>query len=98
MTTPTLEALALAESLAASPTLRTLKALAQGMPIDCTEVEAIKDGVAAVLPDVLEALDARRITFTDADDKAMLHGLLLFAVQLLMEGQLGRYEARLKAH
>lgn len=77
----------LIEALRNSPALATVESLIAGWPADLTDIEQIKDGIDATLPDVLLALDAGRIVIKDADDRAMLMGLLACALALLLDGQ-----------
>jgi len=70
-----------------SPTMGLLCRFAQSMPIDPKDPEDIKTALTTATLDLVRALDAKRIHFEHDEDNAMLHGLLLVAMQVIFDGR-----------
>jgi hypothetical protein len=78
-----------AAELQMSPTFNKLARLAQVMPINVWDREERTIALCTTTVPLLRALDAGRIAFKDDEDNAMLHALLLTALQLIFDGQFG---------
>ena len=79
-----------AQDLMMSRTMDLLVGLAQGdNPLDWTRVEDLKSGFCTASLEVIRALDAGRIHFDRPEDAAMLHGLLMVAMQFVFDGKFG---------
>ena len=79
-----------AHDLMMSRTINLLAGLAQGdNPLDWTRTEDLKSGFSTASLDVIRALDDGRIHFDSAHDRAMLHALLLVAMEFVFDGRFG---------
>jgi hypothetical protein len=76
-----------AAELQLSQTLNRLAALAQGMPVDVHDKADTNAALCTTVVDLVRALDCGRIQFTRDEDCAMLHGLLLVALQIIFDGK-----------
>jgi len=80
-----------AHDLMMSRTMDLLVGLAQGdNPLDWTRAEDLKSGFCTASLDIVRALDSGRIHFDSDHDRAMLHGLLLVAMQFVFDGKFGQ--------
>ena len=68
-----------------SPTMGKLCRFAKSMPIGPGDVKPL---LTTATIDLVRALDAGRIRFDSDEDAAMLHGLLLAALQAVFDGKL----------
>lgn len=76
-----------AAELQVSPTMSALATLAQGIPINVTDKEDLNSAICTTTVALIRAIDAGRIHFDRDEDAAMLHGLLLVALQIVFDGQ-----------
>ena len=80
-----------AQDLMMSRTMDLLVGLAQGeSPLDWTRAEDLRSGFCTASLEVIRALDAGRIRFDRSEDAAMLHGLLMVAMQFVFDGKFGQ--------
>ncbi|NVZ11364.1 hypothetical protein HW932_19115 [Allochromatium humboldtianum] len=77
------------QDLAMSPTMSRLGAMAQSMPLDCTNLDDIKAGLSTASLEIVRALDAERVHFDRPEDAAMLYGLLAVCFEVVLDGQFG---------
>ena len=76
-----------AYDLMLSPTMQHLCALAEGFEMDPTDPANIKTMLTTTALDVIRGLDHDRIRFDDEHDKIMLFGLLVVAMEIVMDGE-----------
>ena len=71
-----------------SPTMQRLGEMAVGCPIDLTRREDVKGALAACTYPLIQALDAERVHFEQDEDRALFYGLLMTAVEIILDGRL----------
>jgi hypothetical protein len=79
---------AITHRLMLSETMQSLAAMAADCPVDLRDPESVKAALATSSHTVIQALDAKRIHFDRAEDQAMLYGLLMTALEVVMDGRL----------
>ena len=77
-----------AHALMMSPTLERLFQMAIGLPFDVNDPDELKTMLATCGNDIITALDAGRIHFDKAEDKAAFYGLLAVTTDVVMNGGL----------
>lgn len=82
------DALADAKVLMMSPTWQRLVAFSQDCPLDLRDPDQVKTALATASRVLIGALDAQRLHFDDPEDAAMLHALLMTALEVVMDGRL----------
>jgi len=87
---PTPEQLDAAHGLMLSPTMGNLAALAHGMADDFTGPDAMKTALITCAIEVVRSIDRGAIHCDTSADKAMLHGLLVAALEAVNPGGLTR--------
>ncbi|MBK1653355.1 hypothetical protein [Allochromatium vinosum] len=75
------------QDLMMSPTMSRLGAMAQSMPLNCSDLSDIKAGLSTSALEIVRALDADRIHFDRPEDAAMLHGLLAVCFEVVLDGR-----------
>ena len=63
--------------------------LAKDCPLDIRNREELKTMLCVASLDLVRALDHEHIRFDNSDDRAMLHALLMTAMELIFDGQFG---------
>jgi len=76
------------EILQISPTMDKVIQLAVGLPIDINNKVELKEALATSALSIIDALDNDRIDFEHGNDKAMLFGLLVVAMDIVLDGKL----------
>lgn len=89
-TAPTPDHTAMIRDLMLSPTMSLIGALAKGSPLDPTNPDDRRAGLATTSLALVRALDAERIHFDQSDDRALCHGLLAMVFEVMFDGQFGR--------
>jgi hypothetical protein len=78
-----------AAKLQMSPTLERLALLAQNdCPLNAMNPDDLRTGLASCGIPIIHALDNNRIHFDNAEDKAMFYGLMMMAIDYVMDGRL----------
>lgn len=77
-----------AQRLMMSPTMQSLAAMAADCPINMRDMDSVKSALATSSNQMIRALDNDRIQFKDVEDKAMFFGLLMTALEIVMDGRL----------
>jgi hypothetical protein len=85
--TPTAEQEAAAHELMLSPTMQLLLQFAHALPINVADREDLRTGLCTTSMELIRALDAGRVHFTNAEDRAMLYGLLTVVMEVIFEGR-----------
>ena len=86
-----------AAELQMSPTMSKLVQFAQMMPIDTNDTDERNTALCTITVDLIRAIDADRIHFDNSDDRALFHGLLLTALQIVFNGRFGEGAERARA-
>ncbi|MBK5965716.1 hypothetical protein CCR95_16915 [Thiocystis minor] len=76
-----------AHDLMMSETMQRLCAMADGLDMNPTDPANIKTALATTGMSVIRGLDHGRIHFDDEHDKIMLFGLLVVAMEIVMDGE-----------
>lgn len=97
MNNPTPEQLDAAHGLMLSPTMGNLAALAHGMSEDFQGPDAMKTALATCAIEVVRSIDRGTVHCDTAADRAMLHGLLVAALETVNPGGLTRGTAEMTA-
>lgn len=79
---------AITKRLMMSETMQSLVAMAADCPMDLRDPASVKVVLATSSDTLIQALDAKRIHFDQAEDRAMLYGLLMTALEVVMDGRL----------
>lgn len=95
--TPTAEQLDAAHALMLSPTMGNLARLAHGMADDFQGPGAMKTALITCAVEVVRSIDAGRIHCDESADRAMLHGLLVAALEVANPGGLVRGSVEMTA-
>ena len=82
---------AVAHTLMLSPTMQRLGEMAVGCPFDLTRREDVKGALAACTYPLIQALDAERVHFEQDEDRALFYGLLMTAVEIILDGRLKQH-------
>jgi sulfur transfer protein SufE len=85
--TITAEQEAAAHELMLSPTMQLLLQFAHDLPMDVTNREDLRTGLCTTSVELIRALDAGRLHFTNAEDRAMLFGLLSVVMEIIYDGR-----------
>jgi len=88
--TPTAEQLDAAHALMLSPTMSRLAALAHGMAEDFTGPDAMRTALISCAVEVIRSIDRGAIHCDESADRAMVHGLLVAALEIANPGGLVR--------
>ncbi len=71
-----------------SPTMQNIANMAHDLPIDPTDKDSIRAAIATTTWELIQAMDAQRIHFDKTNDRAMFHGLLTVAMEVMFDGRL----------
>lgn len=82
---------ATAHAMMMSPTMQLIANLANDMPIDPTSKESVNAAIAVTTWELAKAMDDKRIHFDKTKDRAMFHGLMTVAMQVMFDGRMTDY-------
>lgn len=76
------------QALMLSPTMHRITNLAATSPVNIRRPHELKPALASSANQLIRAIDAGRIHCADHEDNAMLHALLMLAVDQVLDGRL----------
>lgn len=71
-----------------SQTMQNVANMAHNAPFDASDKESIRAAIAVTTWELAKAMDAGRIHFDEINDRAMFHGLLTVAMEVMFDGRL----------
>ncbi len=86
------------QKLMNSHTLQQIHDLAKTLPININNKNDLKAALSACSIDLITALDGGRITFGSEFDRAALLGLLVVAIDVVLDGQLKNTSEKVTLH
>ncbi len=79
---------AVAHHMMMSQTMQTVAYMAHDLPIDLDDKDSLRAAIATTTWELIQAMDAGRIHFDEINDRAMFHGLLTVAMEVMFDGRL----------